>query len=287
VAFAARTRTHAFEPIAMDPAPHRSARLRSEAHVMLSNLSFAECSALLVSSAGHSAIGTIGSKVSGVCQLSRSIAACSDRAAESVRRNGINSATAMVPAALSRATAKRLGGAHQVLDELLQMGVAERRHALTDILIAGAVTYFVAGGADVEGGLPGLDLIFGIGNHRNPFSHTILLVLSIEASLRFFAAAAAQLHGRLPESHDPIWDHALALYNRTYEAGIVGAWLGTAGHLLNDAGLPWAGVKPMVGLPITLSIAGHKAFLAGNSVAAAALGGLTFLGRRQYTVAGQ
>lgn len=259
------------------------ARIQREARVMLDSLSPAEWAYLLAFSASAAVIGTAYSKVAGVRQLGRSISSGARRAADEIQERGLSGAAVRIPGDFLTATSIQRARANALFRRLSLLGVADRRALVLDVIVAGAVAYLVAGGPDVEGGLPDLDLLLGVGHHRNPFSHTILIALSVEASLRFFAAALSQLHGRLPEDHDDFWDRALSTYSHTYEAGIVGVWLGTATHLLKDAGPPWAGVKPMVGLPVTLTVAGHKALLAGNSLAAAALGGLTFLGRKQYT----
>jgi len=261
---------------------HRLGRLQDEAETMLGDLSSADWLALLAAASGAAVVGTVQSKARGLCRVGESIASNTYRAAASIRAHGLREAAALAPCAARKATLTQLNSLRRVYDELTRMGGRQRRDAILDILLAGAVAYFIAGGADAEGGLPDLDLVLGIGSHRNPFSHTILLALSVEVSVRLFVAVLAQLHERLPQKHDPLWDRALALHARVHDAAIVGVWLGTASHLLKDAGLPWAGVKPMVGLPVPLNVATHKALFAGNAFLAATLGGLTFLGRGQH-----
>ncbi len=180
-----------------------------------------------------------------------------------------------------------LGKARSDFDEFMSLSMAGKADALADVVVAGVTAYVVAGGADVEGGLCDTDLLLGIGNHRNPFSHTILCALTVEGGIRFTAAGLSRLHEHLPEDHDLLWDGVLDVFNRTYEAAIVGVWLGTAAHLLKDANLPGVKTKPYTSLPVSLSNAGHQALFATNGAVSGALGTLTGSGKKAYTRCGQ
>src|SRR5690348_3065889 len=74
-----------------------------------------------------------------------------------------------------------------------------------------AVTTIVAalvasGGPDANGGIPDLDLQFGIGAHRSIFTHSIVAGTLVEGCLYGTATLVGIVYGRLPPTHDPWWD---------------------------------------------------------------------------------
>jgi hypothetical protein len=130
--------------------------------------------------------------------------------------------------------------------------------------------FFASGGGfDLEGGLPDLDMaVAGMGAHRTVFTHSILLGLEVESSLWFGLAVMDALVGRMPESRHPVWARIAGASRRYTDRSVTGIWAGIGAHLMRDAGLLSIGAtKPVVGLPVHLSMAGHKLFLAANGVA--------------------
>ena len=261
----------------------RPARLATEARIAVASLSPAEWAQLAAFASGAAAVGTVNSKIIGIRNLGRRIFATSRLARDRAGEVGLKESIKTAPRQAVGVTNAVLNKAREGFRAFLALEPMAKRDALADVLVAGVTTYVVAGGGDLEGGLPDTDLILGVGHHRNPFSHTILIAISVEGSIRFTAAALSRLHGHLPEDHDPIWDSILDAFNRTYEAAVVGVWLGTALHLMKDVGIPGVRTKPYVMLPMSLTNAGHQALLATNAIVATALGVLTASSMHEYT----
>lgn len=259
-------------------------QLVAEAKQALSDLSAAEWIELLAFSSTAAAVGTVHSKVTGIARLVAGIGRLGTTTRARVGEVGLREAAKSSPRALRVAATTRVMEATDRFMGLRDLDGDTRRQVVADTLIAGVTAWFVAGGADLEGGIPDLDLVFGVGNHRNPFSHSLILGLSVEGGMRFTAAALSRVYAHLPEQHSRVWDWALETFDKTYEAVIVGVWFGSALHLLNDVGLPGARTKPYVMLPVSLTNAGHQALLASSAAASACLGFLTSIGKRDYTV---
>lgn len=103
--------------------------------------------------------------------------------------------------------------------------------------VIGAVLGFSAGsgGLDGNGGIPDLDLLAGIGSNRSPLTHTLIAGILAEGLLLALADLAAEVHGRLPHDHDPLWD-GLARIGRPLTHNLaIGTGAGLAYHLLVDA----------------------------------------------------
>ncbi len=144
---------------------------------------------------------------------------------------------------------------------------------IAQMLLTWMVFYAAAGGADLEGGLPDTDLLLGIGHHRSVFTHSVLLGLETEMALRFGLAALDGLIERMPPDRHPVWARIAEFLDRYGERTITGIWLGIGAHLLKDANLlSPSGTKPVVGLPWSMPMDAHQAFLAANGAASAAVG---------------
>lgn len=132
--------------------------------------------------------------------------------------------------------------------------------------VLGAVLGFSAGsgGLDANGGIPDLDLLAGIGAHRSPLSHTIIAGIVVEGLLLAIADLAAEVHGRLPQDHDPLWDSLARIGRPLAENLALGTSAGLAWHLLADAF-----VQPGTyhDLPFAMPQEGHQVVLAVNGVA--------------------
>jgi hypothetical protein len=131
------------------------------------------------------------------------------------------------------------------------------------------IFWAVAGGADLEGGLPDLDLKLGIGAHRNVFSHTVFLGLETEMTMRLAVGLLDELIQHMPNNRHPVWGKVAGTIARYQERAITAVWAGIGAHLLKDAGLLHLGAtKPVTGLPFHMPMEAHQAFLAANGVAA-------------------
>lgn len=132
--------------------------------------------------------------------------------------------------------------------------------------VLGALLGFGAGsgGLDGNGGLPDLDLLAGIGAHRSSLTHTIIAGIVVEGLLLALADLAAEVHGRLPFEHDPLWDSLAKIGRPLTESLAIGTSAGLAYHLLIDAF-----VQPGAyhGLPVEMSLEAHQAGLAINGAA--------------------
>ena len=132
--------------------------------------------------------------------------------------------------------------------------------------VLGAVLGFSAGsgGLDANGGIPDLDLLAGIGAHRSPVTHTIIAGIVAEGLLLAIADLAAEVHGRLPQDHDPLWDTLASIGRPLTDSLAIGTSAGLAWHLLADAF-----VQPGTyhDLPTDMPMEAHQAMFAANGTA--------------------
>ncbi|KAF0206841.1 MAG: hypothetical protein FD171_2154 [Actinobacteria bacterium] len=146
----------------------------------------------------------------------------------------------------------------------------EKRFGLVTLIAAWVAFFLTAGGADLQGGAPDLDLIGGPGDHRNVFTHSVLLGLTLEVFLRFCAALVRELLDHMPEDRHPVWSSVARFTEAAKTGGIIGMYLGLSAHLIDDANLLGGATKPYVGVPFPMPMAGHQAAFAGNGVLSAA-----------------
>ncbi len=121
-----------------------------------------------------------------------------------------------------------------------------------------------SGGVDANGGIPDLDLQFGIGAHRSIFTHSIIAGSVVEGSLYGIATLVGLTYRHLPGTHDPLWDAIDRNRDRFLTAVTVGASAGTAYHLLIDGTLQPGTYHD---LPVHLPLEGHQAILVANASA--------------------
>lgn len=149
------------------------------------------------------------------------------------------------------------------------MSMKDKKGILISGILWSAMILAVGGGTDFEGGVPDLDIkTGGIGNHRNVFSHTILVGLSLEFFLRLTISILR--HGReyLPNDKSKIWQYIEELadiIDSNENILISGMWLGLSIHLLKDANIGGRSTKPYVGMPMEMSMESHQNIFAGNS----------------------
>jgi len=123
--------------------------------------------------------------------------------------------------------------------------------------------YVGSGGVDGDGGVPDLDLVMGIGEHRSIFTHSIIAGVAIETLIVSFVDLVSTIHVNLPERHSSLWDR---IQTNTLDIGDLlgrGVSTGIAYHLVVDATIDGAGTY--VDLP-SMPQEGHQIIGAANAV---------------------
>lgn len=133
-------------------------------------------------------------------------------------------------------------------------------------VVLGALLGFEAGsgGLDGNGGIPDLDLLGGIGAHRSLLTHSIISGIVVEGLLLALADLAAEIHGKLPAAHDPIWDGLARIGRPLTNSLAIGTSAGLAYHLLVDALVQPA---PYHGMPFGMPMESHQTIMAANGIA--------------------
>jgi hypothetical protein len=149
----------------------------------------------------------------------------------------------------------------------------DQYESMAATLLSILLFFSVMGGFDAEGGLPDMDTkLFGIGDHRNIISHSIILGFGTEFALRFAIYFVSEIHARLPEHHHKIWDTIARVANKAENQAVSAVWLGIGVHLAKDAGVFSSRIKPVVGIPGEHSMLFHKTFLETNSALSVTFG---------------
>lgn len=121
-----------------------------------------------------------------------------------------------------------------------------------------------SGGVDANGGLPDIDIpLLGIGAHRSPFTHSVLIGAGAEALVASSIRLILAVHKNLPQTHDPLWDRFATHSTELLDSISKGVSIGLAYHLLVDGLVQPA---PYHGLPVDLPEEAHQALLAANGV---------------------
>ena len=157
--------------------------------------------------------------------------------------------------------------------ELAQVVLRMRGESLSRTIASGCGTVLaylaIAGGADAEGGLPDMDAeIFGIGEHRNVFFHSVLAGFGVEFLLRFVFAFLRRVPINRRVENSQAWRSIGELSNSLEKGMVRGVWLGMAVHLLKDAAIFSDITKAYTGLPGSYSMGFHQALFSANAVAA-------------------
>ncbi|KAF2958383.1 hypothetical protein AS159_01375 [Thermotoga sp. Ku-13t] len=152
-----------------------------------------------------------------------------------------------------------------------QMSPEQRVDTLIDFVIIVLILFLVGGGFDFEGGLPDTDLAFSVGAHRNIFTHTVLLGLTLEFTVRFLVALATESEKRGYRPRSEFLRAVLDFAKKHHGAAITGMWLGLFVHYLKDANLLARRTKPYTGIT-GLSMQEHQRMLASNAFASAIFG---------------
>lgn len=130
--------------------------------------------------------------------------------------------------------------------------------------VVGATVGFLigSGGLDANGGLPDLDLLAGIGNHRSFLTHSIIMGAAAEAVLIALDELILLTHEYLPNDRDPLWDSLVQVYRRTSAGAKTGVAVGIAYHLAVDGTLQVAAYKD---LPFHAPMEVHQALFEANA----------------------
>lgn len=149
-----------------------------------------------------------------------------------------------------------------------QMSPQQKVDTLIDFVIIIFMTFIVSGGFDFEGGLPDTDLAFGVGAHRDIFTHTILIGLTVEFTIRFLVALITESEKREYTPKSKFLQAILNFAKKHHNTVISGMWLGLFLHFLKDANLLSNRTKPYAGIN-GLSMKQHKSIFASNAFASA------------------
>lgn len=123
-----------------------------------------------------------------------------------------------------------------------------------------------SGGVDGNGGIPDTDIaMFGIGDHRSLFTHSIIAGIVVEGAILAVADLAGIVCDKLPPGQrDPFWDRISSTKDQIALQLSAGASAGIAYHLAVDATLQEA---PYKDLPISMPIEAHQLLFAANAAA--------------------
>lgn len=131
------------------------------------------------------------------------------------------------------------------------------------VLVLSSIT--ASGGMDGNGGIPDTDIpLLGIGAHRSPLTHSIIIGSMLEGAITTLMRIVMCTHKNLPPSHDPLWDGLASRSIDLLGAAGKGASIGIAYHLMVDA---VAQPGTYHGLPFDMPLEGHQTILGLNSVA--------------------
>ena len=120
-----------------------------------------------------------------------------------------------------------------------------------------------SGGLDGNGGIPDLDLLAGVGAHRSPLTHTIVAGIVAEGLLLALADLSAEVHGKLPIDHDPLWDSLARVGRPLTQSLAIGTSAGLAYHLLADAMVQPGAYHD---IPIDMPLAAHQSVQGANGL---------------------
>ena len=172
--------------------------------------------------------------------------------------------------------AQRLGAAKSSAQDALKAGAEalwrlfcelkdNPSEAAPKLLVLVLASVAASGGMDGNGGVPDLDIpLMGIGAHRSPFTHSIIIGSLLETALMLLTRIVLISHKNLPNTHDPLWDGIVRQSVMILKAAGKGASIGIAYHLMVDAV-----VQPGTyhDIPFDMPLEAHQATFAANSVA--------------------
>lgn len=121
-----------------------------------------------------------------------------------------------------------------------------------------------SGGIDGNGGVPDTDItLFGIGNHRSLFTHSIVAGIVVEGSILALADLAGIVCDKIPPNErSSFWAHISNTKDDIANQLAAGASAGIAYHLAVDATLQPAAYKD---LPFSMPMEAHQTLFALNA----------------------
>ena len=120
------------------------------------------------------------------------------------------------------------------------------------------------GGLDGDGGIPDLDLLVSIGQHRSILTHSVIPMIVIEGVCISLVGLVQIIHGNLPSKHDPLWDQIKSNNESVLESFYAGMSLGLAYHLGVDGTIQGEGTYK--NLPFSMPQIGHQLIAGANSM---------------------
>jgi hypothetical protein len=121
-----------------------------------------------------------------------------------------------------------------------------------------------SGGVDGNGGIPDTDIaMWGIGDHRSLFTHSIIAGIVVETSVLALADLAGIVCDKLPhDERSEFWEQISTTKDQIASQLSAGASAGIAYHLAVDATLQPAAYKD---LPFSMPMEAHQMLFALNS----------------------
>lgn len=166
---------------------------------------------------------------------------------------------------ISAITEEAVTNGAKSLSSLIRDLIAHPAEAGPKLLVLVLSSIATSGGVDGNGGAPDLDIpLMGIGEHRSPFTHSILIGSLLETALLLLTRIVICTHKNLPGNHDPLWEGIAGRSVEILNAAGKGASIGIAYHLMVDA---VAQPGAYHGMPFDLPMEAHQTIFAANSVA--------------------
>ena len=238
-------------------------RLARELSFALKGLTAEELAAIVLRAAGAAGKETVTTKLRALADAGKTVSAAAARYAA----GGIGNEFRKDSARAAGFIASMPERARSFRTAFMKLPRREQGETLAGAAVFILVFAASAGGADVEGGIPDADIrVTGIGSHRNIFSHTILVGLSIEFAARLAVNILDAARHRLPAGHHPAWDSIYGYLDKAKNISIPAMWLGLGAHLIKDSGIFTGGMKPYVGMPVEMPMSAHSAVFAGNGL---------------------
>ncbi len=169
--------------------------------------------------------------------------------------------------AATDATGDALKSGAESLSQLYNDLTSNPADAAPKLLVLVLSSVAASGGVDGNGGIPDMDIpLMGIGAHRSPFTHSIIIGSLLETALMLLTRIVLTAHKNLPMDHDPLWDGMVRQSVNILKATGKGASIGIAYHLMVDAV-----VQPGTyhDIPFDMSLETHQGIFAANSIAEA------------------
>lgn len=164
-------------------------------------------------------------------------------------------------------TAEAVTNGAKSLTALVNDLMSNPKEVAPKLLVLVLSSIAASGGVDGNGGLPDTDIpLLGIGAHRSPFTHSILIGSALEVAILSITRIVLCTHKNLPAGHDPLWNGIARSSVDILQSAGKGASIGIAYHLMVDAV-----VQPGAyhGMPFDMPIEAHQAIFAANSAAEA------------------